>query len=215
MRRIITKILLLMIPFVLSSVMLNAQMQLSGPGAKYNGNNQDVTRILYEQMEIGANGWASQDFEAAYDAYDCQGADDFTVPAGVYWDIQTVTVPGSGSPGPFNVANVFFYQDAGGMPNATAYISFMGIAAVDNAGVLTISLPGGALLTGGDYWVSVQDAAPFGVNGQWFWTKNLTQYDNMAHWRNPPNGFGTGATTWTDVQTVFGETADFSFSLEG
>ena len=215
MKRFITKLLLMMIPFLLSSAMLLAQMQLNGPGQKDYQNNQDVTRILYEQMDPESTGWASQDFEAAYDIYDCQGADDFSVPTGVTWQVDAVTAIGSGAPGPFNLANVYFYQDAGGMPAATAYLSFMGLTATDNAGVLTVAIPGGATLPAGDYWFSIQDAAPFGVSGQWFWTKNLVQNNTMAYWQNPANGFGTGATTWTDVQTAFGETKDFCFSLEG
>ncbi|MCK5080486.1 MAG: hypothetical protein KAR09_11095, partial [Bacteroidales bacterium] len=182
-----TKTGMLMVALLLSSTMLFAQLTVNGPGGQYT-NAQDATRILVDQLDPDASGWASQDFEASYDIYDCQGADDFVIPAGQYWDIQSVTAIGSGSPGPFNVVNVHFYADAGGMPNATALQSFMGIAATDISGTLDITIPGGIILTGGTYWVSVQDAAPYVSNGQWFWTKNLTQYDNMAYWRNPLNG---------------------------
>ena len=168
-----------MVALVLSSTMLFAQLTVNGPGGQYS-NAQDATRILVDQLDPDASGWASQDFEASYDVYDCQGADDFVIPAGQYWDIQSVTAIGSGSPGPFSVVNVHFYADAGGMPNATAIQSFMGIAATDISGTLDITIPGGIILTAGTYWVSVQDAAAFLTYGQWFWTKNLTQYDNMG-----------------------------------
>ena len=89
------------------------------------------------------------------------------------------------------------------MPAATALNSYMGITAVDNAGTLDITIPGTLTLPGGTYWVSVQDAAPYLTYGQWFWTKSLEQDGAMVHWRNPANGFGTGATTWTNSQTNY------------
>ncbi len=63
--------------------------------------------------------------------------------------------------------------------------------------------------------MSFQDAAPYATNGQWFWTKNTNVYNTIAHWRNPSDAFGTGATTWTPVSTAFGETKDFAFAMFG
>ncbi|MFO8128445.1 MAG: carboxypeptidase-like regulatory domain-containing protein, partial [Bacteroidales bacterium] len=216
MKHRITKLGVMMVMILLSSSFIFAQMQLNGPGAKMPPGNQDLYRILYEQIELDANGWASQDFEAAYDIYDCQGADDFIVPAEATWVIETVTAYGSGSPGPFSSANVLFYNDVGGAPSASPFASYMGVSATDVDGVMTINLPSGGLtIDGGHYWISVQDAAPFGAYGQWFWTRNINVYNSLAHWRNPLDGFGSGATSWTPVDVAFGETADFAFTLEG
>ena len=40
----------------------------------------------------GTNSLTSQDFETAFDAYDNQGADDFMVPAGETWNIESIDV---------------------------------------------------------------------------------------------------------------------------
>jgi hypothetical protein len=207
---------MLVISFILSSTFLYAQLKLTGPGAQYIPNNQDGVHVLYEQIEPDAGGIASQDFEPAYNVYDCQGADDFVVPAGVTWDIQSITAPGSHSTSStFTSANVLFYNDVGGVPNATEFVSFMGVFVIDNSGTLDITLPGGLTLTGGTYWVSVQIADPFAVYGQWYWTRNLIIYNTIAHWRNPGDGFGTGATTWTPVDIAVGHNTDFAFTLYG
>ena len=137
-----TKTVMMAVVFILSSSMLFAQFKVEGP-AGTNNIATDVTRMLYEQVDLDAGGWTSQDFEAAFDAYDNQGADDFVVPAGEYWDIQSVTVIGSGAPGPFALANVEIYADAAGMPAATPMIGWYGLTAIDNAATLDIALPGG------------------------------------------------------------------------
>jgi len=214
MKQLITKLGMTMLLLIMSSSVLFAQMKLEGPGAQMTPGNQDFFRVLYEQIELDGSGWASQDFEAAYDIYDCQGADDFYVPAGETWDIQTVTAYGSGAPGPFNLMNIEFYADAGGSPVATPLMGFYGVTAVDNAGTMTANITG-ATLGAGHYWVSIQDAAPFVTNGQWFWTKNTNVYNSLANWRNPSNAFGTGAVNWTPVDIALGSTNDFAFVLEG
>ncbi|MCD4773422.1 MAG: carboxypeptidase-like regulatory domain-containing protein, partial [Bacteroidales bacterium] len=213
-----TKVFLLSVVMLLSSIFVFAQqMQISNTvdAGKTVMAPADSRAVLYEQVDFHTNGSASQDFETAYNAYDCQGADDFLVPTGEDWNIQTVIVYGSGSPGPFNVANVEFYNDAGGIPNATPFASFMGVTAVDNSGDMTIDLPASGInLAAGHYWMSVQDAAPFASNGQWFWTRNNTIHNTISHWRNPGGGFGLPAT-WTSVNTLWGNNTDFTFTLDG
>src|SRR5687767_1351910 len=66
--------------------------------------------VLVDQTttQSGA-GWASQDFEAAFNAYDCQGADDFTIPAGPNWSINEVVAPGFNQGVPVPAMNIQFF----------------------------------------------------------------------------------------------------------
>src|SRR5262245_24697063 len=55
--------------------------------------------VLYDQT-AGANlNNTSQDFEAAFDNFDNQGADDFTVPAATNWSITGAVILGVYNPG--------------------------------------------------------------------------------------------------------------------
>ena len=207
-----TKYLLTMMVIVLSSTVMLAQLRVSSSGGKALLLPESRS-VLYEQSNSSGSGRASQDFEPAYDAYDCQGADDFYVPAGLLWIIQTVTVTGTGSL-TATVANVLIYADAGGIPAATATNSLMGLTCTNASGVLTIPIPGGLPLAPGHYWISVQDAAPYVTYGQWFWTMTSSIYNSQSCWRNPGGGFG-GPTVWTTMTALGYPNADFMFRLEG
>ena len=208
-----TKYLLTMMIILLSSTVMLAQLRVSSVGGKAPALPESRA-ILYQQTNSSGAGQASEDFEAAYDIYDCQGADDFYVPAGFMWNIQTVTVTGSGSL-TANLANVLIYADIGNFPAATATNSLMGLTCTNAAAVLTITLPGGLQLGPGHYWISVQDAAPYGTNGQWFWTRTSSIYNAGSCWRNPGNGFSTGAINWTTMTALGYPNSDFMFRLEG
>jgi hypothetical protein len=72
--------------------------------------------VLYDQTSgSGTNSLASQNFGTANDPFDCQAADDFVVPAGETWNIESVDAPGAyfNGVGPAVDFNVFFYSDAG------------------------------------------------------------------------------------------------------
>jgi len=209
----ITRYFLAMMIILISSTVMLAQLQVSST----NGKPPVLTgsrAVLYEQSNPAGGGQASQDFESAYDAYDCQGADDFYIPTGFSWTIQTVTVSGSGSL-TATLANVYIYADVAGMPAVTAATTLMGLACTNASGVLAINIPGGLQLGPGHFWISVQDASPYNPDGQWFWQRTSSTYNNNACWRNPGNGFGTGATAWTTMIALGYPDSDFMFRLEG
>src|SRR4051794_20585285 len=56
--------------------------------------------VLYDQYDNpGFTGVTSQNFEAAYDGYDSHAADDFAVPKGDTWTVDTVEGAGADSGG--------------------------------------------------------------------------------------------------------------------
>ena len=162
--------------------------------------------ILYDQTDnVGTNGFPSQNFEASFDAYDNQGADDFVVPAAETWTIETVDILGSYSVGGGPVPNVdvFIYDDAAGLPGTQVY-SALGVVPVDVAGDLTITLPVAAVLGPGHYWLSVVANMNFTPLGQYFWSTRTVQSNDPYAWRNPLGGFGVGCTTWGAGATTCG-----------
>ena len=78
--------------------------------------------VLYDQINNPAptpGGVTSQDFEAAFDTFDSQAADDFVVPA-PGWTVTDVDVAGvyANGAGPAASFHVYFYADAAGLPGA-------------------------------------------------------------------------------------------------
>lgn len=174
--------------------------------------------IIYSQNDNSAGiAVSSQNFEPSMNAFDNAGADDFTIPAGQRWLIQAVIVTGFyfNGPGPADSETVTFYRDAGGLPGAV--ISTQTVVGTDNAGSFTIRLPSPVRLRQGTYWVSVVANQNLTPDGQWGWETRTIQNGNPAAWQNPGDGFGTGCTTWANMQGCigFGEGPDFMFALFG
>jgi hypothetical protein len=182
--------------------------------------------VLYTQLDNPAgNGVPDQDFEASFDAYDSEAADDFVVPAGLVWQVSRInTVGTTGTPGGATV-DVTFYNNAGtvaaggaGPGTAVAGCSYTAVVPTDSTGSLTINLPTACNLPAGTYWVAIQTNQNFGTNGQHFWSNRTTASNLGAVWRNPGNGFATGCTAFNRQTTCGvggGVAPDLLFSLTG
>ena len=173
--------------------------------------------LLYDQTAGGnVNGYASQDFEASFDNYDCQIGDDFVVTA-PGWSINQVVVAGTYSvAGPATGFNVYFYTNSGGIPGTLVYTGLSQAYTFDGASIFTITLATPAVLTPGNYWVSVQCKMDFGVGGQWYWNQVDGAHAGVAQWQNPGGGFATACATWGSVQTCIAAVGtDQHFAIYG
>ena len=162
--------------------------------------------LLYDQTDNAAgNGAPDQDFEAAYDTYDCEGADDFDVTWADGWFVQQVQTIGTQTTGgTAATANITFYGDSAGFPGAQI-CTYSGLAVIDVAGALTIDLPTDCFLGTGVAWVAVQAQQDFATAGQHFWSNRITQTLSESVWRNPGGGFAIPACLdWGRQQTVCG-----------
>lgn len=200
-----------------------AQMQTDNPGGP-TGDLPVPTGagfVLFDQTDnASGNGAPDQDFEAAYDVYDAEGADDFVVPGGTAWEIQQVSTPGTQSAGgAANSVDITFYTDDGGAPGApVAACTYSELATVEDAGSHTITLPTPCTLSSGTYWMAQQTNQDFATDGQHFWSDRTVGNGNEAVWRSPGDGFGNGCTEFTP-KTVCGvgdaASPDFLFALTG
>lgn len=164
-------------------------------------------------MNDTGDAYTSQNFEAAFDIYDNAGADNFSTKktckvTGIY----AVGAYYNGS-GPADSETVTFYEDNGGSPGNV--IDSQTVTGVDSGtGTFTIALDEVALPPG-PKWVSVVVNLDFSTGGQWGWevTGNM-KGGSGAMWENPGDGFGTGCTTWMDMQTCLGAPGpDYMFTL--
>jgi hypothetical protein len=186
-----------------------------GPGTYVEGMSRAV---LYDQSGVVyVNGRPAQNFEAAYDAYDCWGADDFTVPGGdVAWEVADIYCIGSNTAGiDAPTGTVEFYTDGGGIPG-TLSCSSTSTNTGDGSGGLVMALDTPCTLPAATYWVAVQVDLDYGTSGQWFWQSGDEIIDNVCLWQNPGDGFGTGCTTWGTIPTCLaGTESSFTFVING
>ena len=176
--------------------------------------------VLYSQLTNAVFGEriASQNFETALDALDSQAADDFAIPGGTSWHISELFLGGAyigAGTGPVSSVNVLLYQDSAGSPGAlfTSVVA----SATDSGGNLTI--PVDFTLPSGTWWLSVPANLDFFPDSdQWGWRRREPATNGQGHWRNPANGFGTGATDWTafpDLSFMGTESSDLLFEIRG
>lgn len=196
------------------------------PPVSKSGSALSGGEVLYNQTgNADADAFPSQDFQEVYDQFDCQGADDFVVPGGDVWELGQVDVVGAyrdGQLSPVSVANLYIYADEQGQPGAeVAAFTGVGVDDEDMDGDWSVVLPEAVTLMPGTYWVSVTadlDAIVDGMgDGQWFWLKQATAspIGGEVRWRNSGNGFETGCTDWSRLNTDCGDVGglDASFRL--
>lgn len=178
--------------------------------------------VLYDQTDnASGNGAPDQNFEAAFDIYDSQAADDFSVPP-PGWSITSLdTVGTTGTAGMATVDVTVFTNSPGGgdadLPGSPI-CTYSAITPTDTTGSLAIALPSPCVLASGTYWLNVQTNQDFGTAGQHFWSNRTVQSGNEGVWRNPADGFVTGCTTFTPQTTCGvggGAAPDFLFSITG
>jgi hypothetical protein len=160
--------------------------------------------ILYDQLDNpGTTSWTSQEFPDLPE-FTAFLADDFFVPGGQSWQVTEVYAQGVyfNGPGPANNFNVFFYEDAGGLPG-TLVSGRTAQPYVESDGVFEVFLTAPVTLTSGIHWVSVQAHQPVDPNGQWGWTERTVQANSPAAWQNPAGGFGV-CPTWDVRMTCLG-----------
>ena len=148
--------------------------------------------VLYDQYDnIGANSTSSQNFEASFDAYDDELADDFVVPSGQTWNIDQVDAAGVyyNGAGPAASVNLASTTTQAGFP-ARASPTRTDLAMTDTGGSFVVPIPSPVALSQGTYWVSVQANLDFGAGGQWGFTDRTVQSNSEAAWQNPGGGFG-------------------------
>jgi hypothetical protein len=184
----------------------------------------DTAVVLWSQNDDDSGlAVVSQNFESTFDAYDCQAADDFVVPAGETWIVRKVRVTATyfDAIGPADSENVTFYRSEGGAPGRVVR-SYPRIVGVDESkglpsGSFRMTLPEPLKLKPGRYWLSVQVNMDFNSNGEWGWESRNTQVGRQARWVNPGDGFGTGCTTYQPEHDCIPDQAavDHMFELLG
>lgn len=180
--------------------------------------------VLYEQSVIGNEGVVSNVIQFA-PILDTQAADDFIVPIGQIWSINTIITLGVYVPFPdlpiltpsLSGINVFIYADDGGKPGASVYEFLNYNNFTDADGVFTFSFSNIELMPG-HYWLSVQ---PIILNTFfWAWIRTPVLTNNPAMIRGNIVFSKCGPTVWGTIadcstSTPPGSEPDLVFAILG
>jgi len=153
--------------------------------------------VLYDQYDnAGGSASLSATF-TDFPTFSSDLADDFVVPGGETWNVESIDADGLyfNGPGPATDWNVFIYTDSGGLPGTQVYSTLNQPVTVVGT-TLTIKLTPAAVLSAGTYWIEIQANMTFGTQGEWGWTDRITQTGNSAAFQNPGGGLGV-CPSWT------------------
>ena len=172
--------------------------------------------VLYDQYNnAGPNATRSTTFTDLPD-FSTDLADDFVIPAGQTWNVESIDADGTYSfgPGPATDWNVFLYTDNGGLPG-TQIFSATNQPVVVVGTTFTVNLPVAAVLSAGTYWIEIQANMTFNPQGEWDWTDRMLQSNSGAAIRNPGGAVGCGTDWIRKIFCVSSMDPDQVFRLNG
>jgi hypothetical protein len=176
-----------------SSGSLGAHLVVAPPSPKY------PLVILYDQYNNPGMGAAVDATFTDSPSHNSDLADDFVVPSGQTWNLQSIDAEGIyfNGPGPANSFNVFIYTNSDpGFPGMQVH-GTLSQTWTQNGTTFTVNLSPAAVLTPGTYWIEIQANMTFSPNGEWGWYDRTVLSNNAAAWQNPGGGFGLSCPTWS------------------
>src|ERR1700686_2204875 len=152
--------------------------------------------VLYDQYNNASTSATLSATFTDFPTFSSDLADDFVVPAGQTWNVQSIDADGVyfNGAGPATSWNVFIYANSAGLPGMQIFSATNQSVTVVGT-TYTVALPVPAVLTAGTYWVEIQANMTFGTQGEWGWTDRTVQSNNPAAFQNPGGGLGV-CPTW-------------------
>lgn len=160
--------------------------------------------LVDQSTPATTNGLVAQDFEALFNGNDCRIADDFTVPSGETWYIDSVELYGFYSVTNPDSAGMNFtiYNDNSGTIGSQVYSEVIEVNLDENEdGTITASWSTPIQLGTGTYWLAASARKNY-INdaGVWYWYLNSsTSLGYTAQWENPGGSWAAGCTSWTPI----------------
>ena len=154
----------------------------------------------------------------AFDSFDTQTADDFSVPDNETWLISEVTIGGAGADTDLTAADISFHAaDNGNLPGSLIAEFYQLPALDDGSGNLTVALSDPLILPAGSYWISFAGVLNFYDGGQWFATTHDREHGESYAWKNSGGGWKIENThDWVPGHEVLNTPQlDLNFSITG
>ncbi|HOW24092.1 MAG TPA: carboxypeptidase regulatory-like domain-containing protein [Bacteroidales bacterium] len=142
-------------------------------------------------------------------------ADDFLVPQGETWTVNHIYTAGLSYSGCYviiDLVDVVFYTDSSGLPGDTLFSYDLIHPHCDFTGNLNIFLPTPAILSEGNYWVSVVAHVPYYTSVFWNWKKETAPtIHNEFAWERP--NATSGCTSWCPASVQWPTKVDFNLTF--
>lgn len=161
--------------------------------------------VLFDQSTPATtSGLVAQDFENLFNGNDCRIADDFTVPSGETWYIDSIRIFGFYNVNNPDTAgmNVTIYNDNSGSVGSSVFSDLIDLNLdPDEDGTIVASWSTPIQLSAGDYWLAASARKDYlNDQGVWYWYLNSsTSSGSTALWENPNGGWNAGCTSWTAI----------------
>ena len=143
--------------------------------------------VLHDQLDNSSFSGVTIDSSTKSPNADVRLADDFVVPSGKVWRVDSVEVTSSGANDPADYFNVFFYPNAGTLPQEAA--EYARVATGDSGLEPVFVLNPPAVLPAGRHWLSIQGYLTQ-ASKNWYWKRRAVQTGFAAAFR------GGGCPTW-------------------
>ena len=140
------------------------------------------TLLVDQTASPAGQGSASQDFETTYNTYDCMQADDFEIPNGEAWQIDSVRIIGTYSSGAVTTSGLvarFMNNHVNNKPGSLVWDTIISANMdPDGDGTIVGDISNDPLTLGpGTYWLGASARKDFaGGGGQWFGHTTMTRY---------------------------------------
>ena len=188
--------------------------------------NNNVGILLYSQTSL-STGYPvlSNNFGVGYENLNCQVADDFTVNGD--WVINQIVASGiHENDFTFETGfDIYIYSNINMMPGDLVYFGgdqpFTQNVSTGNPIIFTITLETQAVLTSGNYWISIQAQMNWNNNPWefWYWNQVNDSYNGIALYQNPGGFWPQNCLNWNTIPECWGPwgspQTDMYFELYG
>lgn len=172
--------------------------------------------LLFDQTDSITTGGilCREHTTAASSQFNTEGADDFSIPSGQVWRIDSVLVEGfyNATPDTNTPTVVTIYSDDSGEPDAVVETRRVQDGDYNDDGDLEPYFEGDPIFLGeGTYWLSVKiDTSTF----PWYWARiNALETNNPMNWYNPGGGYAV-CTAWQPLYTCISSITDSSANFQ-
>ncbi|MFO1505635.1 MAG: hypothetical protein U1F23_00925 [Lysobacterales bacterium] len=182
--------------------------------------------ILYDQTSgmtgavIPADNWT-----LFYASYSTQGADDFVVPTGQTWTIESFYIPygqqASATWLPSSADVLLIADDGSGHPTGAVVCVGTATAETASGSNFTFTLATPCMLPQGTYWLELAFDGVVNFTMAAGWAVRSPVAGQPAQWQDPGHTYGTTCSTWGDFATCFPTVpssrlgGDFAFQILG
>ncbi|MEZ4720916.1 MAG: T9SS type A sorting domain-containing protein [Flavobacteriales bacterium] len=162
-------------------------------------------QLLFDQKSTGKSTTALVAMDFTYfNSNDCRIADDFVVPTGQTWYIDSIELHGFyNNPGqtPDSAGlSITIYENVSGAFGTSVFAQNIQANLDQNKdGIITATWQTPIQLSAGSYWLAAAAIKTYLFDGiQWYWYLNTNNVGNEAKWENPGGGFNT-CTSWSNL----------------